>query len=356
MLNIIGYITSLRNSLFHNPPPNDHMNKTLTNEGRKYYKGYDVLKFIFAILIVAAHTRLFIEIPVLHYYFSILCSCAIPSFFAVSSYLFIKKLDQVQDKNDANKVLYKTIKRLICIFCIWYLIMFPMAYARFWETATLKESIYALLFSCSFNGYWFFKALIVNTFILFLCRRNKATLLLSIVALAIYLFWAYNYQYHYVKWSISPYYSFYYHIFPSCLGALYARKEWLSKYSESILAILFVLCLILASIKVLNPVGRILYPVVLLPLFSKLQFRSLSSETCQKFRQWSILFYVMQFVLIWIYDMAYTNYLIDGTLLYNFFDFSIVRFVFILMLLYVLSNIFLHLENTKRFGYLKYIH
>ena len=35
--------------------------------GRKYYQGYDILKIILAILIVAAHTRLFIELPEIHY-------------------------------------------------------------------------------------------------------------------------------------------------------------------------------------------------------------------------------------------------------------------------------------------------
>lgn len=332
------------------------MTVTTVNEGRKYYKGYDVLKFIMAILIVAAHTRLFIEIPELHYYFGILCSCAIPTFFAVSSFLFVKKLDQAKDKNEARMVLYKTVKRLLIIFGIWYLIMLPMAYCRFWETATIKEAIYAIFLSCSFNGYWFFKALIVNTIILYFFKTNKALAFLSVFALIVYLFWAYNYQFYYVTLSISPYYSFYFHIIPFCLGALYARKEWLSECSTTILVLFFVSVFIIASIKALNPVGRMLYPVVLLPLFNKLQFRTLSSDTCKKFRQWSILFYVLQFVLIWIYDMAYANYLADTDLLYRFFDNSLVRFLSITALLYALSTCLLRLEDNEKFSYLKYAH
>ena len=87
--------------------------------GRKYYQGYDILKIILAILIVAAHTRLFIELPEIHYYFSIFCSCAIPSFFAVSSFLFIKRLDSAKNCKEEKHILYKTIKRLIIIFIAW---------------------------------------------------------------------------------------------------------------------------------------------------------------------------------------------------------------------------------------------
>ena len=335
---------------------NINMNlSSISAENRTYYKGFDVLKFGLAILIVAAHTRLFEEFPIFHYYFGIFCSCAIPTFFAVSSFLFMKRLSLANNKADAKRVLLKTVKRLLCIFGIWYLIMLPMSYARFWETATLKESIYALLFSCSFNGYWFFKALIINTIILYFSRKDKALACLSIFSLLVYLFWAYNYHYHYIKWSISPYYSFYYHVFPFCLGALYAKKQWMLKFSVPVLITLFIACVILASIKELNPVGRILYPVILLPLFSRLRFEYIATETCRKFRQWSILFYVMQFVLIWMCDIAVSNYLTDYDAL-RFFDFSIVRFGLVTMLLFIFSRIFLYFEETKNISYLKYIH
>lgn len=332
------------------------MTSPILNTESIYYKGYDVLKFLLAILIVAAHTQLFIEFPSFHYYFSILCSCAIPTFFAVSSFLFIKKIDCAKNKSEERNIFYKTIKRQFCIFGIWYIIMFPMAYFRFWDVATIKESIYAILFSCSLNGYWFFKALIINTAILYFFRRNKSLCILSILAVIIYLFWAYNYKLHFIRWSISPYYSFYYHIFPFCIGALYARKDWMKKQSVSVLVILFLACYLIATFNYLNPVGRALFPCVLLPLFNKLQFTSISPQRCLKYRQTSILFYVMQFVLIWIYDMAYTNYLAEDSVIYQILDSSAVRFIFILILLYVISTAFLYVENTEKGARLKYMH
>lgn len=332
------------------------MYSTSTSIGNsKYYKGFDVLKFGLAILIVAAHTRLFEEFPDFHYFFGIFCSCAIPTFFAVSSFLFMKRLELTTGNADAKRVLLKTVKRLFFIFGIWYLLMLPMSYARFWETATLKESIYALFFSCSFNGYWFFKTLIINTILLYLFRKGKALTMLSIFGLLIYLFWAYNYQYHYVKWSISPYYSFFYHIFAFCIGALYAKKQWLSTSTVPALIILFIACTILASIKDFNPVGRILYPIILLPLFSRLSFTSITTETCRKFRQYSILFYVMQFVLIWIYDLACSNYLFEYSSL-SFLNFSVVRFGLITTTLFMFSRLFLYLEESKNIAYLKLMH
>lgn len=320
----------------------------------QYYKGYDVLKFILSIFIVAAHTNLLEEFPDIHYALSMLISGAIPTFAAISAFLFMSKIDSASSESDKKQILKKHIIRLATIFVFWYIIMLPMTYCRFFETATIKETIYAILLSCTFNGYWFFKSLIINTIILFIFRSKKALKILIVISLLIYIFWSYNYIYGYVNLGFSPYYSFYYHLFYFCSGALYSRVRWFKNQKISHMILMLILCLIITCIPPLNPIGRMLYAFILLPLFSKLRFESLTNNNCKILRTYSILFYVLQFVLIWIYDMALTNYIPTDT--FSIFNNSVVRFTSVLIVLFIISNFLIRVETTKEIKCLKYLH
>lgn len=66
----------------------------------EYYKGYDVLKFILSIFIVAAHTLLLEELPDIHYALMMLISGAIPTFAAISAFLFMSKIDSASSESD----------------------------------------------------------------------------------------------------------------------------------------------------------------------------------------------------------------------------------------------------------------
>ena len=94
----------------------------------EYYKGYDVLKFILSIFIVAAHTLLLEGLPDIHYALMMLISCAIPTFYAISAFLFMSKIDSASSESDKKQILKKSIIRLATIFVIWYIIMLPMTY------------------------------------------------------------------------------------------------------------------------------------------------------------------------------------------------------------------------------------
>lgn len=263
---------------------------TITTE---YYKGYDVLKFILSIFIVAAHTNLLEEFPDIDYALSMLISGAIPTFAAISAFLFLSKIDSASNDSEKKQILKKSVVRLATIFVIWYIIMLPMTYCRFFETATVKETIYAILLSCTFNGYWFFKSLIFNTIILFIFRSKKAFKTLLLISFLIYIFWSYNYIYSYVNLDISPYYSFYYHLFYFCSGALYSRVRWFKNQKNSHMVLMLILCVIITCIPKLNPIGRLLYPFILLPIFSKLRFETLTNNSCKILRTYSILFYLL---------------------------------------------------------------
>ena len=55
---------------------------------KNYYPGLDVLKFSLSFFIVAIHTSLFLNVGILSDLIKHLNLCAVPTFFAISSFLF----------------------------------------------------------------------------------------------------------------------------------------------------------------------------------------------------------------------------------------------------------------------------
>ena len=152
---------------------------------RTYMPGLDILKYFMALLIVAGHSDLFVEFPYVNAVFGNLPKIAIPTFFAVSAFLFFGKLDN--SPQDATKVFKHTIKRLLIFYIVWYVLMLPYSIPNSFMKANFKELLFVVPFGCAFKGYWFIKALIINTVILYLCRGKRALGICTIIALIIYL-------------------------------------------------------------------------------------------------------------------------------------------------------------------------
>ena len=318
---------------------------------RIYYPGYDILKFILATLIVAVHCSFLKDFNDSVYAIcNVIEGFAIPTFFAVSSYLFFCKIDE-------PNALKKIVKRIAIIFSIWYIFMFPMTYVKFFSLANYKEIIYAIVLSCTFNGYWFFKALMINTIILYIAHKGGKTIfyITFVVSLIIYLFGAYNYVHHFVNLNISPYYSFFYNIAYVFIGALFYKFNHLFSraLNDKFILISLIALLVIGSLNEnIFVVSRLIMPLLLLLLFKDLTTQK--SNICKRLRAMSILFYVMQFVLIWIYDSICNKILSYNYNAFAFFNNSIIRFTIVLLILYILSSLFLKFE--KRYKYLSYLH
>ena len=85
--------------------------------------GLDVLKYVMALLIIAGHSNLFEEWGSLYAAFAHITEIAVPTFFAISAYLFFSKLEAMP--NDANNIFKHTMRRLMIFFVIWYVLMLP---------------------------------------------------------------------------------------------------------------------------------------------------------------------------------------------------------------------------------------
>ena len=321
-----------------------------------YYPGLDLLKFILAIFIIAAHTQLFEEIPTLHQFISPFEGSAVPTFFAISAYLFYNRISNCTSKVESYTILKKNIIRLVTIFGIWYILMLPMTYFKFFSVATLKETIYAILLTCTFNGYWFFKALIINTIILYLCRNQKIFIITSTIFLLIYLFWSYNYIFNYISIPISPYYSFYYHTFYFFIGAIIARyQSFIPNPKTSITLILYIGTIFLSLNPLLWPICRLIIPFILIVLFKKLA-KNINKQTLLQMRSLSILLYVTQFMIIWLYNNLCNYYLNHTSDIYQFLQYSVIRFMAVLSITLSISLLILKFEKKPSLTFLHKLH
>ncbi len=323
---------------------------------KKYYAGLDLLKFILAIMIIAAHCSLFEEFTNVKVLADRLFSIAVPLFFAMSAFFFVRKIDSLEE-SDKRKQFNKTIKRLLILFAIWYVLMLPMTWFKWWSIATIKETVFALFLSCTFNGYWFIKALIINTTILFICRGRIAMLLLAAFSFTVYLLFAYNNIFHYLPLDLSPYYSFYYHTSYFCVGAIMARyydEIRLFLLSSWTLLGLWIILFVLVSFLPIDPLYRFFSIVLIFPVFERMDLKS--NERLKTMRSMSIILYMVQFMLIWLYKGACNKWLQPESMQFAILQFSLVRFIIVTVFALGIAWMIVKLEKEPRLSFLKYLH
>ena len=322
---------------------------------KQYLPGLDLLKFILAILIVSGHCQLFVEFPTIQQWWGHLTSIAVPLFFCISSFLFFRKIYSVPEDSNTRPILIHSIKRLTILFLCWYVLMIPMTYFEFYSVATLKEVIFAFFLSCSLRGYWFIKALIINTIILYCCRKKNALILCTIIALIVYFYCSYNYIYHYnpILEGFHPYYSFYYHTIAFCIGALFARIKFVY-VSNIILLFMWMVALTLCYLDWMDPIFRIISICFIFPVFLRLYIRRISSERLKTLRNMSVILYMVQFLLIWLYNSGCNSFLGTESKLFYFLLFSLIRFVIVLAIAVGIATWIL--KNEPRHKWLKYLY
>ena len=320
---------------------------------RAYYPGLDILKFGLSVLIVAAHCAFLKEAPDLIYRFiGTLEGFAVPSFFAVSAFIFCSKIDN-------PGILKHTLKRIVRIFGVWYVLMFPVAYYTFIRHCNIKELLFAIALSCTFQSYWFFKALFINISMLYFSIKWKKCLFyvgLTGGAL-IFLGWNYNKLLHFFEPSFSAYFAFFYHIGAVFIGALcyklYERNA-LKRLSPAALLLMLAVgvAFSMAYMQEVYCVVQLIIPLILIPLF--LQLRITDEHRCKRLRELSILYFAMQFFFMWLYGFTLKTVAPQYPWLLSVMDISLVKFAAIMGPVYVLSNIVLKYEH--RYEFLKYLH
>lgn len=325
------------------------------NSTNKVILGLDLLKFILAILILAGHTQLLVEYPSLFHAREELSSIAVPIFLAISAYFFFRKVFAFLEREKPRPLLIKTVKRLSILFISWYILMLPMTYFNFFSFATWKETIFAILLSCTFNGYWFIKALLFNIVIFYFCRRGKALWFCIALSWFIYLLFSYNYIFHFFTFPYHPYYSFYYNMGYFSIGVLFAKyeKRVVSNQLTLLLAVFWIIFFVVDILYApVSPLFRILSIPIIFILFYQLSMRE--GRQYKIMRDMSIILYMVQFVLIWIYDLCCNQFLDTTTFTYQTLQWSVAKFFVVLSVAICISLCILRLENNYKV--LKYLH
>lgn len=232
--------------------------------------------------------------------------------------------------------------------------MLPMTYETFFKLANFKEILYAITLSSTFAGYWFIKALIINTIIIYVVFKKRKLLPFSIISITIYLLLSYNNIYSFIELPISVYPSFYYNLAYFVVGIFYATVEQkvTSCNIKTTYCVLSCFILIICSfIPFLYPICNLLIPFTLI-LTANYLFHN--NKSYYKLRVMSILFYVLQFLAIHLYNKFIGKFDIDIT--HNLLGNSLIKFSLITLILFLISHLIIKLEKNKKFSYLKYLH
>lgn len=308
----------------------------------KYYKTFDILKYILAMLVVSAHCGLFEERCALYEFYSHVTECAVPTFFSLSAYLFYSRIQN--NENGNREILMHVMKRLSILYIIWIVLMLPISIPEFFMKATWKELLYAIPFRSSFGGYWFIKALVINTALVYLFRKHLWVC--SILSTIVYLFFAYDYMYGNISDKIHPYYTFFYHTYAFSFGALIAKySKEINQRVDSVCP--FIIALVsmfaLSFIVEFRVISKLAYPILLTLLALKIKI-DVDIEKCKAFRNDSILYYMLHFSLIYMLNHIFTIQV-------N----SILRFLMIYSFLVGVCAIIRECEKIPQFSFLRYL-
>lgn len=311
-------------------------------------RAFDLIKILAALLLVAAHCSFLEEYPNLNEIRQKFTNLCIPLFFIISSYLFTIRL--INNQSNSPQILKKTIIRLSILFGIWYVLMLPITWVKWFSIATMKETIAAIIFHCTFSGYWFIKALIINTFIIYFCfKSRKFTYICSILFFIYYIVTAYNYIFHFIRISYSPYYHFGYHVIPCIIGMLAAQKGTFNilQLSPKLNPVLLLLAAILViKIDLFEPIFRILGAYLVCASIGNI---TMPEHLPYKFmRNASTIIYMLQFALIFIYSKF--------EYLHPSLEHSIARTIIVSVVIIAISIITVYLSKTEYGKKLEYLY
>ena len=317
-----------------------------------YYPGLDILKFALAVMIVALHCELFVELPREHYQMvQIVWTYAVPTFFAISAFLFTGRINE-------PGILGHSLKRMAIVFGLWYIILFPRTYLGFLQYANYKEIIYAVVMTSCASGFWFVKALFYNTVILYLCLKAPKWVFYAVGVCAMALFlWldVLDVILHSFPLNFQAYFSFYYHTGVFFVGAFCFRFRncfLFNRVPKWVIVLAIVVILMLCRSFGMYIVMKLFMPVLLIAIFINVNVANINS--CKRLRAMSIMIFIMQFAILSIYTGIGNRLFANDAATHAIYECSIIKFSVVISILVLISWTITQLEH--RYKFLKYLH
>lgn len=119
----------------------------------------DIFRYICALLVVAIHTHLFMDVhPTLGFVFThMITRIGVPFFFGIGGYYFICKLEA------GKKALLPYLKRLLLVYGLWTVFYYALDFIQFGRNDIvlyLKNCVIGFVLTGSRGHFWFFPAMI----------------------------------------------------------------------------------------------------------------------------------------------------------------------------------------------------
>lgn len=317
----------------------------------KDIKGFDLLKFLLALVIVSLHASLgnpFLPSPlgklILNFQ-----NLAVPGFFVMSSYVFFVKIIE-KSSCEQRAALWKYEKRVLILYLSWSVIMLPITlkyHDYLLHSFGLLLYIKDLFFNYTFLASWFFGALIVGIPIVWLLRNKTSVLLALSLLLYSYLFiveclpatMQMPYQW-YATNVAAPELSFPKGFVWLGIGCVLAKIRILDRIKMSPYARV---CVLLVIISLLISWLQLLGVVSIIVLFYHVKIRGKISGRTHRMRKLSTLIYCVHYPIIHAVWMIIQQ------------EHSFRVFLVATLISIGISEIILTLSFKKRLSFLKYL-
>ncbi len=151
----------------------------------------DIFRLVSAILVVSIHTVPLVEVNhnISYIITYIIPRIAVPFFFCVSGYYYVKKL---KNSDDVKNILINTLKKLLVVYIIWSIIYFAKDFIIILKN---NDSIYNFIIKCIKNFFiygsyiqlWYFPALMYSLIIITIFIKRNHVKILFIISIILYI-------------------------------------------------------------------------------------------------------------------------------------------------------------------------
>lgn len=330
----------------------------MDRSNNKIISGFDLLKFLMALVVINIHLQLknYVNGTHLAIAWNFINELAVPVFFVLSSFFLFKNMREgVLSENKRRLLQYES--RLIRLYLFWIIVLFPVI-LYYWHREYLESPIIGVLLfvknfflAYEFGASWFFGALIIGVPIIYMFGRvfNEEVALFISLIVYIYLYYDSDDKYLvqlYTEYVRTPRLSFPAGLLWISIGAIISDNEFIRFAEKTRLCFLITggVTFILLGI-IFNHYDYIFrIPSALYIIFVFWKLRIQNKNACKRMRIYSTHFFCLHFSIIVLLKRLPNIY----------FDNIIILGLETLIICFIISNVLLYLMRFKYFSWIKY--
>ncbi len=180
---------------------------------RKNYWSLDIAKFVCALTVISAHfASEHGSFPtIIDYGFSIYI-IAVPFFFCCSGFLFFKKLNSLNSKEEKKAYFIQYEKRIWIMYGLWSAVYFFSSVLPNWIVngelgiKTILKFVHQALVYSTYSTIWFLPALAIGVAIIYFLLQKLTAKQICVIAIVLYIIGSLGYTYSFIieKTPLAP--------------------------------------------------------------------------------------------------------------------------------------------------------